>query len=68
MTWNDYPKTPTYYSAPNGWSVAEVFIPLQEINVAVPSAGAGNWIDLTWMTHEDLVPNEIHEVRYFAMQ
>jgi hypothetical protein len=68
MSWNDWPKTPTYDAAPNGWKIAEVFIPLAEVNVAVPGIGAHNRLDLTWMTSEDSVLNEIHESRYFAVE
>jgi hypothetical protein len=65
--WNSANKTPTLYPAPNGWKVAEVFIPLTEINIAVSGSGAGNMLDLVWMTYEDTVQNEIHEGRYYWM-
>lgn len=66
MSWNGQDKLPSIYPAPNGWQVAEVFVPLTEIQLPTTLASATNALRVTWTTHEDATPREFEEQRWLA--
>jgi hypothetical protein len=73
MTWNsvNYASlgwNSNVYTAPHGWKVCEVFVPLTDINIAVSGSPAGNRIDLAWTTYEDgAFANELHQSAWYAI-
>ncbi len=67
LNWNGIDKPTIIYPAPNGWQVAEAFVPMAEIELPTMFASATNTLRVTWTVLESPTPNEFEEQRWLAL-